>query len=278
MWAIALLQMTPLHWRRFQWKDTACQSPAAKSHECQCRRSCFALRQILSSQLYNIQGHLLSSYGLAEYYTATGGEFGSGVRAISVLNALNTFALRFDRIKRYLKSRKGLTHHKRRRAIKLRLAAELSAVLMQDLKQFAGQMMLLPISLEVYGGVKAKDCKVVLDYGGKLMKIQGGQFNGKCSRIPLEVYPDSSPKVTLIHRRKTMGIFLKEDHAGEVQVRHSISFLISFQKGIEFFLTKTGSLYWMKYLKLRIFAEERCNFIERSSRLNCFVSSTFIYL
>ncbi|XP_022660228.1 uncharacterized protein LOC111249977 [Varroa destructor] len=201
-----------------QCKENKCRLPVRTSDSASGKHWAL-LRQNVTTQLTNVQKNIVVSYGLAEYYALAGEVFGGGVRADKVLVALRDFDARVKRILQCANSSRSTTSKGKRRTSSLRLgrASELSAVLADDVKCFAGQIMLLPISLAIYTGAKAKDCRMVIEYGGKNTTIDGSQFNGKCSKIPLDVHPTCIPKITLIHRKKIMGLFLKEEPQGEVQ-------------------------------------------------------------
>ncbi|OQR79477.1 hypothetical protein BIW11_00149 [Tropilaelaps mercedesae] len=222
-WSSAAAASGKAPWKRvlqeLPGKDSKHRPPPARPNDVGQGKNWAALRQAVTTQLSNFVYHVQVSYELAEYYALAGDEFGGGVRAEAVLNVLRYFRARLSRITKYVKlSRCAVGNGQRgRRGLKLGLASELSAVLADDMRCVAGQVMLLPVSLDVYTGSRARDCRMVIDYGGKRTTIEGSQFDGRCSRIRFDVCPSSSPKIALVHRRKTMGFLLKEEQEGEVQ-------------------------------------------------------------
>ncbi|XP_018495067.1 uncharacterized protein LOC100906210 [Galendromus occidentalis] len=164
---------------------------------------CVKTLATLEQTLLAMRCHLEMGHDLLAVYGCLGAtHIGGGFTAKSVLPVLDVYRTEVnDLLKKVMfdGSRQALTD----------LQGEVDAV-RNDLTKFAGQVMVLPLSLELFTDTKVRDCRVVIDYGGKLTTIHGTHFSGRCSRILLGMHPESEPKISLAYRKSVMGIFIKE--------------------------------------------------------------------
>lgn len=74
--------------------------------------------------------------------------------------------------------------------------------LISSAKRISGQVFVLPMSMSLEDGFNPKRAKVILEYGLATTTFHGHTFNGKYSRILLEIQATEMPKLSLSYKKR----------------------------------------------------------------------------
>lgn len=157
----------------------------------------------LNESLHALKRHVDVAIDIARLCRSESGKLGAGVKTDCIMKYLNLYRNELD----------AWTHQRWEegpvdsldapaRSSHPTLRRKQQQWLISSAKRFSGQLFVLPLAISLNNGLDTKYVSVILEYGPKLTSFEGSVFNGRFSRVLLDVHTIDLPKLSLTYKKR----------------------------------------------------------------------------